>query len=277
MFRCDSTQLESGTIAQLLSDSFVIGLERRIEIARQVSQAEGVRFELESNSSSAPKWYEFESRAFDLGNAGRPITCCFLPIRNVTESKTQERELIRESNFVRDAFNATPQPLSVKTAESEFLFVNDAFCETHDLDREKVVGKTIADFVEGDYSIEDDSIESGIWNSENSRSKIEDFVDLTGKPFKLSTRRATFRDAGSDEPYFVTCSRDVTLEQNRENRLHLLASVFLAARESVVILDCTGLICEANPEFIFTLGKAHAELLGTCLSSSFNCDSSIYA
>jgi len=162
VFRCDSTQLESGTIAQLLSDSFVIGLERRIEIARQVSQAEGVRFELESNSSSAPKWYEFESRAFDLGNAGRPITCCFLPIRNVTESKTQERELIRESNFVRDAFNATPQPLSVKTAESEFLFVNDAFCETHDLDREKVVGKTIVDFIEGDYSIEDDSLEPGI-------------------------------------------------------------------------------------------------------------------
>ncbi|MDE0934829.1 MAG: EAL domain-containing protein [Mariniblastus sp.] len=277
VFRCDSTQLESATINQLLSDSFVVGLERRIEIAQQVSQAEGFRFELESNSSSAPKWYEFESRAFDLGNVGRPITCCFLTIRDVTDSKTQQRELIRQSNFLRDAFNATPQPLSVKTAESEFLFVNDAFCETHDLDREKVVGKTIVDFIEGDYSIEDDSFEPGISNSANVRSKIEDFVDSTGMPFRLSTCRATFREAGSDEPYFVTCSRDVTLEQNRENRLHLLASVFQAAREAVVILDCTGLICEANPEFIFALGKAHAELLGTCLSNSINCDSSIYA
>ena len=151
--------------------------------------------------------------------------------------------------------------------------MNDAFCDIHDIDRDKIIGRTVADFLEGDYSFEDDSFEPNIEKSDSSRLKIEDFIDSSGAPFTLSTRRATFRDAESDEYYFVTCSRDVTLERKRENRLNLLASVFQAAREAVVILDCNGLICEANPEFISTIGRAHAELMGTCLSNSIHCDS----
>ncbi|MDA7902431.1 EAL domain-containing protein [Mariniblastus sp.] len=276
VFACEASQLESSTIGQILALGFDVNSDLRVKIEQQVIRAEGFEIELKSNSSSNPQWYEFESRAFDFENAGRPTACCFLTIRNGTESKSREHLLAREADFLRSVFNATPQPLSVKTAESKFLLVNDAFCEIHDIDRDEIIGNTIADFMEGDYSMEDDSCEPDIWRSANSSSKIEDFVDSVGVPFKLSTRRATFRDTESNDSYFVTCSRDVTLERNRQNRLNLLASVFQAAREAVVILDCNGLICEANPEFISTIGKAHAELLGTCLSNTIHCDSAIY-
>jgi len=277
VFGCEGSRLESSTIGQLLDRRFDLNPEMLSKIEQNIIQTVGFQFELKLKSASAPRWYEFESRAFDFENAGRPTACCFLTIRNETESKSQERRLIREVSFLRNALNATPQPLSVKTSESQFLFVNDAFCETHDVDRDKIIGRTIADFLEGDYSVEDDSFELKVEKSANSRSKIEDFVDSSGAPFTLSTRRASFRDTESDESYFVTCSRDVTFERKRENRLNLLASVFQAAREAVVILDFNGLICEANPEFITTIGKAHAELMGTCLSNTIHCDSAIYA
>ncbi len=277
VFGCEASHFESTTIGQLLSRRFDVNSEMRIKIEQNVIRAVGFQFELKLNSASDPRWYEFESRAFDSDNVGHPTACCFLTIRNATESKRRERLLIRQVDFLRNALNATPQPLSVKTLESQFLFVNDAFCDIHDIDRDTIIGNTPANFLEVDYSYEDDSLEVNHGNSVNSRSKIEDFTDSTGAPFTLSTRRAIFRDSESNESYFVTCSRDVTLERKRENRLNLLTSVFQAAREAVVILDCNGLICEANPEFISTIGKSHAELLGTCLSNTFHCDSSVYA
>lgn len=277
VFGCEASHLESTTIGQLLAGRFDVSSEMRIKIEQNIIHAVGFQFELKLNSASDPRWYEFESRAFDFENVGRPTACCFLTVRNATESKNRERRLIGEVDFLRSALNATPQPISVKTQESQFLFVNDAFCDIHDIDRDTIIGNTPADFLKGDYSYEDDSFEVDHGYSVGSRSKIEDFIDSTGVPFTLSNRRAIFRVSESDESYFVTCSRDVTKERKRENRLNLLASVFQAAREAVVILDCNGLICEANPEFISTIGKSHAELIGTCLSNTFHCDSAVYA
>ncbi len=277
VFDCDQNYLKSTQIGQLLNRRFDLKAEMRTRIEQNISRAVGFQFELKLNSPSDSRWYEFEARTFEFENAGRPTACCFLTIRDKTEAISQERKLIQEVSLLRSALNATPLPLSVKTSESEFLFVNDAFCDIHDIDRDKIIGRAVTDFLEGDYSFEDDSFEPNIEKSESSRSRIEDFIDSSGAPFTLSTCRATFRDTESDDYYFVSCSRDVTLERKRENRLNLLASVFQAAREAVVILDCNGLICEANPEFISTIGRAHAELMGTCLSSSIHCDSSVYA
>ena len=277
VFDCDQNYLKSTQIGQLLDRRFDLKAEMRTRIEQNISRAVGFQFELKLNSPSDSRWYEFEARTFEFENAGRPTACCFLTIRDKTEAISQERKLIQEVSLLRSALNATPLPLSVKTSESEFLFVNDAFCDIHDIDRDKIIGRAVTDFLEGDYSFEDDSFEPNIEKSDSSRLKIEDFIDSSGAPFTLSTHRATFRDAESDEYYFVSCSRDVTLERKRENRLNLLASVFQAAREAVVILDCNGLICEANPEFISTIGRAHAELMGTCLSNSIHCDSDVYA
>ena len=71
----------------------------------------------------------------------------------------------------------------------------------------------------------------------------------------------------------VAVSRDVTAEMKRENRLQLLASVFENAQEGVAILNPDGTICEANPEFIATVGKAHAKILGTTLEGILDCGS----
>ena len=75
----------------------------------------------------------------------------------------------------------------------------------------------------------------------------------------------------NDPPIDIALSHAVPLEKKRENRLRLLASVFENAQEGVAILNPAGEICEANPEFIATIGKSHAKVLGASLSNVINC------
>ena len=212
-------------------------------------------------------WCEIQIRQFRNGDYQRNL----MMVRDISRRKRYELELERSRDFLRNTINAVPEPLSVKSSDLEIVLVNDAFCETHDVDRQNVIGKPAKQALPRSYSAEVAQHEHHVLATGERQAAFESFVDSDHQQFILSTYRSSFSDEVTGNPYVVAVSRDVTAEMKRENRLQLLASVFENAQEGVAILNPAGEICEANPEFIATVGKAHAKILGTSLEDVVDC------
>ena len=182
--------------------------------------------------------------------------------RDISQRKRYEIELAQSRDFLTKTINAVPEPLSVKDSDLNVVLVNDAFCETHNVLRDQVIGKTAETAMPQSCTPETSAHEQQVFQTGERHAAFEAFIDVNNEQFILSTYRSTFQDQTNDQTYVVAVSRDVTAEMKRENRLQLLASVFKNAQEGVAILNPDGTICEANPEFIATIGKAHAKNFG---------------
>ena len=223
--------------------------------------------EVRSIGGSRSVWYEIKLQKIMLVDQERIVVMA----RDISKRKRYEIELAHSRDFLTKTINAVPEPLSVKDSELNIVLVNDAFCKTHDVHRERVIGKSAQEALPRSYSPEVAASEQKVLDSSEQQASFEAFVDINHEQFILSTYRSTFQDQSSDQSYVVAVSRDVTAEMKRENRLQLLASVFENAQEGAAILNPDGTICEANPEFLATVGKSHAKILGTTLEGILDC------
>ncbi len=239
------------------------------EKVRLLNQGEFIEQEVRSVGSERSVWYELRIQQLLQANQERTIVMA----RDISQRKRYESKLAQSRDFLNKTINAVPEPLSVKDSDLNIVLVNDAFCETHNVLRDYVTGKTAEYAMPQSCSPEMTAREEQVFQTGERHAGFEAFVDLNNEQFILSTYRSTFKDQTNDQSYVVAVSRDVTAEMKRENRLQLLASVFKNAQEGVAILNPDGTICEANPEFIATVGKSHAQILGTTLEDVLDCGS----
>ena len=143
--------------------------------------------------------------------------------RDISKRKQYETELARSRDFLHKTINAVPEPLSVKDSDLNIVLVNDAFCETHDVRRERVIGKSAQEALPRSCSPEVSANEQKAFDSGEQQASFEAFVDTHYEQFILSTYRSTFKDQSNDQSYVVSVSRDVTAEMKRENRLQLIS------------------------------------------------------
>lgn len=268
LFDCPESRIRQHNFLQLVFQAFVVTEIWIDELIERLTCDEFLRFDLKRRNSRSVLWSEFNIRRIELKGAEHLV----VEIRDISDRKNREIELKRNCDFLLNTINAVPEPLSVKSSDLNVVLVNDSFCETHNLRRDEVVGKSTTQLIQSSTSNENAHFERDVLATGNKQATLNEFVDSETDPFILSTYLSSFHDQASGRPYLVSSSRDVTTEMKRENRLRLLASVFEAAQEGVAILDPQGAICEANPEFIATIGKSHAMVLGTCLSSVVNCE-----
>jgi diguanylate cyclase (GGDEF)-like protein/PAS domain S-box-containing protein len=274
-FVCSEEQMRDGNFLSLIAQKFDVGKNFVAELEDQLIRESSVVHELSRSSvqsaqpqSGSTEWYEFRFRKIDLNGANHIM----LNVVDVSDRKNRENELAKQCNFLIKTINAVPEPVSVKSSNLEIVLVNDSFCETHNVNRDEVIGTAAPDVLNGANLNESAYYEREVLATGIKQATIDAFFDDDHEPFILSTYHACFNDRESGHPFVVAASRDVTTEMKRENRLRLLASVFEAAQEGVAILSPQGAICEANPEFIATIGKSHAKVLGTCLSTVVNCE-----
>lgn len=255
------------SLLKLLQENFEIDHEWIRITASRLLANQVVEQEIRRSNRDHSLWYEVRLRKFLSGTEPRML----LLVRDISRRKHYELELASSRDFLNHTLNAVPEALSVKSSDLEVVLVNDAFCETHEVRREDIIGRTCEQALPRAHSTEVDLHERHVLETKERQAAFEAFVDINNEQFILSTYRSAFLDHQSGKPYVVAVSRDVTTEMKRENRLQLLASVFENAQEGVAILNPDGAICEANPEFIATVGKAHAKILGTSLEQIVDC------
>ncbi|MCA9266373.1 MAG: diguanylate cyclase, partial [Planctomycetales bacterium] len=205
--------------------------------------------------------YQFETVLTRLGNVETwcEITMNRFPfkqedhvlvvVRDISERKTFEEELLRNRDFLLNIINAVPDQIFVKSADRRIVLVNDAFCQAHDVLRDQVTGET-ADFLFApEVAPEIDRVESRVIGAGQVETMEVECRPDGQEPRILSVKKSRYRDPVSDERMIVTTSRDVTDERAKSARMRLLASVFTNATEGVAILDPDGIVCEANPTF----------------------------
>ena len=267
LFGFDREQHVGLNLIRVIRQNFKIGRKLLKDTIRRLENGEFIEQEVRSVGSKRSVWYELRLKRFKLTGQERIV----LMVRDISKRKQYELELAHSRDFLNKTINAVPEPLSVKDSDLNIVLVNDAFCETHDVRRERVIGKSAQEGLPRSCSPESVANEQQVLASGERQAAFEAFVDINHEQFILSTYRSTFQDQSSDQSYVVAVSRDVTAEMKRENRLQLLASVFKNAQEGVAILNPDGTICEANPEFITTVGIAHSKILGTTLEGVLDC------
>lgn len=267
LFGINRDQSQGESFLRLIAKNFDVSREWLDTTIRQLRSNQVVEQEIRRVNRETSVWYEVQLKTFRMGKTRRMLVLA----RDISQRKQYELELARSRDFLNNTLNAVPEALSVKSSELEIVLVNDAFCETHDVKREEVIGKSAQLALPRSYSSEVALHEQHVLDTGEHQAAFEAFIDANHDQFILSTYRSAFQDQTTGNPYVVAVSRDVTTEMKRENRLQLLASVFENAQEGVAILNPDGAICEANPEFIATIGKAHAKILGTSLEEVVNC------
>lgn len=266
LFGVDRSKHFGKNLIRVILKNFEVNRKQLRRTVSKLGSGRSTEQEVRREGHANSIWYEIRLKRFELEGAEHVIVMA----RDISKRKQYELELARSRDFLSNTINAVPEPLSVKTSDLEIVFVNDAYCQTHDVTREQVIGKTAEEAVPRSKSTEVTRHEQHVLDSGERQAAFEAFIDTHHEQFILSTYRSTFRDQATDETYVVAVSRDVTAEMKRENRLQLLASVFENAQEGVAILNPDGTICEANPEFISAIGKAHSQVLGTALEGLLN-------
>ena len=267
LFGFDREQHVGLNLVRIIRQNFQVPRKLLKQTIRRLVNGDFIEQEVRSVGSDRSVWYELKLKRFLLADQERSIVMA----RDISQRKRYEIELAQSRDFLNKTINAVPEPLSVKDSDLNVVLVNDAFCETHNVFRDQVIGKTAESAMPQSYSPEASAHEQQVLQTGERHAGFEAFIDVNNEQFILSTYRSSFQEQTNNQSYVVAVSRDVTAEMKRENRLQLLASVFKNAQEGVAILNPDGTICEANPEFIATVGKAHAQILGTTMGDVLDC------
>ena len=267
LFGFDRKQHIGLNLIRVIRQNFQIDRRLLKETVQRLEQGEFIEQEVRHPDNTRPVWYELRLKRFQLAEHQHTV----IMARDISQRKRYAIQLAHSRDFLNKTINAVPEPLSVKNSDLNIVLANDAFCETHNVKHEQVIGKNADEALPHSYSPEAIANEQQVFATGEKHARFEAFVDVNNEQFILSTYRSKFQDQESNQSYVVAISRDVTTEMKRENRLQLLASVFENAQEGVAILNPDGTICEANPEFIATIGKTHAKILGTTLEGIFDC------
>jgi diguanylate cyclase (GGDEF)-like protein/PAS domain S-box-containing protein len=213
-------------------------------------------------------WAEIAWSAFRMKHSWHVLVV----VRDVTSRKVLESQLRRHRDFLDNIINAVPDQLYVKATDHRIVLANDAFCLAHGRDRTEVVGMNSHQFLPAEMHGPVGEVEDHLLLTGNCRS-VEQTVALPNGQYQvISVKRSTFADQSTGERFIVATSRDMTEDRLRENRLHLLASVFNGASEGVAIISTAGIVVEANPAFLSMTGLEHKSPLGKSFFDALRLD-----
>jgi PAS domain S-box-containing protein len=129
------------SIFDLRADEYVLQV---LQDMQQANKAGSLRYEslhMRKNGEMFP--VESSVRMVDIG--GRQFQQAI--VRDMTERKRAEEELIRQKDFIRQVIDSAPDLIFVKDAEGRFLLANEAMARAYGQTVEGIVGKRNADFI----------------------------------------------------------------------------------------------------------------------------------
>jgi PAS domain S-box-containing protein len=145
--------------------------------------------------------------------------------KDITKQKQQEADLIAAIEIAEiskmhldNLINKIGDPVFVKDEESRLVRVNDAFCLLFGLDRDKIIGKTLAEDVSPEEIESFLNIDKQVFKT-GKESVIEESLTIRGRQkMIISTRKTLYIDA-NNKKYLIGVIRDITDRVNIENEL----------------------------------------------------------
>lgn len=124
----------------------------------------------------------------------------------------------RREYYYNSILNNIGDPVFVKDEQSRLLMVNDAFCEIFHLQRDQIIGKTLAEDVPQEernsfLKIDKQVLETGIENINEETLTVRG-----GETRIISTKKTRFLDA-DNKKYLVGVIHDITERKQTENSL----------------------------------------------------------
>lgn len=120
-----------------------------------------------------------------------------------------KNELQKSEKYLDNIINNIGDPVFVKDEECRLILVNDAFCTLFELERDNIIGKTLANKVPTDEMESFVSIDKHVLKT-GQENMNEESLTLSGKQTKtIYTRKTRFVD-NNDNKYLIGVIRDVS-------------------------------------------------------------------
>ncbi|WP_083477116.1 PAS domain S-box protein [Lacinutrix algicola] len=141
-------------------------------------------------------------------------------IVDITNRKEVEEQIIKSEKYLDSILNNIGDPVFVKDDQSRILLVNDAFCSVFNIEREAIIGETLAESVsveEREFFLKVDKqvLETGIENVS------EETLTLAEKePRIISTKKTRFIDVAGNL-FLIGIIRDITERKKIEEEIRM--------------------------------------------------------
>lgn len=211
------------------------------------------------------RWLWLEATGRNLLHDG-DIRAVVINFRDISARKYAEEELrVSEKRFVQ-AFNATPDPMTISTLEEgRVVLINQSWLDTIGLKREQVIGKTTA--------------ELDIWKHPLPRKRFVKWISQQGKlrdlefttQLKNGEQRTQLISMETLEingkMHLLTVSRDITERKQNEDKLKASEERFFKAfKASPIPVSIStlqeGRFVNVNDAWLKTMGFSKEEVIG---------------
>ncbi|MBM9520517.1 PAS domain S-box protein [Desulforhopalus vacuolatus] len=189
----------------------------------------------------------------------------FIFIRDITERKQIEKELIASKTYWANILNNISSPVFVKDDQHRFTVVNDAFCSIFGRVREEIIGKKLVEEVsqnEQDHFLE---IERQILANGKENSCKETLTVKGSEKLIILTKKTRYIAENGDK-YLVGVIRDITERETYETTLRHSEERYRELFENAPFpyqsLDENGYLLEANRRWLDHLGYFRDEVVG---------------
>ncbi len=137
---------------------------------------------------------------------------------DVTDKKIADKRIIESENYLNKIINNIGDPVFVKDEKSQFITVNDAFCEMFNLPREAILGNTLAEDVSPDeqkvfLKIDKQVLSSGVENINEETLTIRE-----NETRIISTKKTRYVDQNGAK-FLIGVVRDITESKKAEIEL----------------------------------------------------------
>jgi len=169
----------------------------------------------------------------------------------------------RERVFLRQLTNTFPDLVWLKDPQGVYLACNPPFERLFGVREADILGRTDADFVPAEvaamfrhHDLAALAADAPCVNEEWLQFATDGYCGL------FETTKLPVRDSHGRVLGVMGVARDITQRRRDEEQLHLAASVFVHAREGIMITQADGTILQVNNTFSDITGYTREEVIG---------------
>ncbi|MBU0545279.1 MAG: PAS domain S-box protein [Proteobacteria bacterium] len=161
-------------------------------------------------------WAQLEATA--AKDADGTLVCRVL-LRDITENKQAERDLIENLSFLQTLIDTIPTPLFYKNLKGEYLNVNRAFEEFYGKNKEEIIGKNVYDM--GPKHVADKYYERDqeLFQCPGKQTYEWKVVDAAGETRDVIFNKASYTDQEGTITGLIGVISDITEQKRADEAL----------------------------------------------------------
>ncbi len=170
------------------------------------------------------------------------------------------RKLKENEGYLRAIIENEPDCIKVIDEDKNVIHMNPAGLAMLEVDLlDQVKGQPILSRILPEYHQAYSELHDRVLGGESMQMQFEG-IGLRGTRRWFETHSVPMLDQGKKVHLAVT--RDITEQKEADKKLHLAASVFVHAREGIVITDSLGTIIDVNTAFSTITGYSRDDIIG---------------